>query len=96
VRFPLIDRIILHRAAYDRPKYIIVIEVPGVDTPSKDEKLLLLRNQWQPDLLWALVERDFQPAFKDPDEWLIELIEPETEIIEVVEGACWLLSLLSG
>lgn len=91
VRFPLIERIILHRSVCDRRKYIIVIEVPGVDALSKDEKLMAFMNQWQPDSLRSLLENDLQSAFKDPEKWMIELVEPETEIIEVIEASCWLL-----
>ncbi len=116
VRFPLIERIILHRSdtmhspnnhvglegmgftlssngefVSMRLRYLLAVEVPGIDSPSQDEELLQVRERWQPDSLRALVENDFQPAFKDFDEWMIELVEPGAEIIEVIEGACWLL-----
>ena len=75
-----------------RLRYLLAVEVPGIDSPSQDEELLQVRERWQPDSLRALVENDFQPAFKDFDEWMIELVEPGAEIIEVIEGK-WPASL---
>jgi hypothetical protein len=91
VLFPLFERIVLHRTVYDHPKYLITVEVPGIDAPSKDEGLWLIKEKWQPDSLRALVEKDFRTVFEDPEEWMIEMIEPEDEVIDVVEGSCWLL-----